>query len=230
MYARRAQHPNGGDAAPVHDAASGDDGRGDMLGEQRRQGEDADQALFRMADEGAAMTAGLGALRDDAIHAAFFQHDGFQHMGRRAQGDNPGIPQQLQIDVIGRPKGKTQGRYALLQQYVQLLLECGGFGGRRWSWRQSQFRAVRRQQLRGAGDVRGIGFGGSGDGQIDGKRPVGERADMGDGLPQRFGVQIAARQSAQPASVRYRRHQLWRARPARHGGLDDRIADTEAFG
>ena len=62
LDARRAQYPSGGDAAPVHDAAAGDDGHPDVLGQQRDQGQDTDQPPFRVADEGTAMATGLGAL------------------------------------------------------------------------------------------------------------------------------------------------------------------------
>ena len=92
LHASRAQHPQGGDAAPIHDAAGGDNGNRDIFGQQRRQGEDAHQALFGVTDEGAAMTARLGPLSDDEIHAAFLQNNRFQHVGGGAQGDDPGIP------------------------------------------------------------------------------------------------------------------------------------------
>ena len=145
LHAGRAQDPNGGNAPSVHDATSSDNGNGDMFSQQRRQGENADQTLLRVTDEGAAMTTGLGPLRDDAIYAAFLQHDGFQHMGGGAQGENPSVPQQIQIHVVRGAKGKAQGRHTRLQQHVQLLLEHRRLGWHRWGRRQSQFSAVWRQ-------------------------------------------------------------------------------------
>ena len=61
LHAGRAQHPRGGDTAPVHDAAGGDDRQPDMLGQQRHQGQDTDQTLFGMADEGSPVPARFGA-------------------------------------------------------------------------------------------------------------------------------------------------------------------------
>ena len=103
-----AESQRGGHAAPIGDAAGGDDRNANRIDDRRQQREQPDQlALGRGLIEAAAMAAGLHALCGDDVRAGGFGRARLRD--RRDIGD-PGDPFRFQaLDEISRVQPHHRG-------------------------------------------------------------------------------------------------------------------------
>jgi hypothetical protein len=74
---------------------------------------------------------GLTALRHYHVHAALFEPQAFAYGGRGAHRDNAGVAEPAQLLLIRNTEGKAEDRYALLEDYLELVVEALLERGRR---------------------------------------------------------------------------------------------------
>ena len=84
----RAERECGSDTAAIHEAARRDHRNIDGIHDLRHQRHRADHARVDVTDEGAAMPAGLGALRANGIGAVRRPRLGFGDVGRAADDED----------------------------------------------------------------------------------------------------------------------------------------------
>ena len=104
LHARRAEHEGRSDPAGIADGAGGDHRHLHRVGDLRNEREAAGLPGQIVAQEDAAMTAGLKALRDHRIDAVLLQPARLLDRRGRAQHEQPAAFTRRSSDASGKPK------------------------------------------------------------------------------------------------------------------------------
>ncbi len=215
-------------ALGIGDAAGGDHRyvqRGDQL---RQQGEGAELGGQVLAEEDAAVAAGLQALGDHQVDAVLLQPEAFGDRCR-AGGDlragGAGALQQVgarQAEVEADQCGPVP-----LQHRGHCRVErLAGGAGRNVGWVDVEFGEQRCEHPVPGVEGRRVGCWRLVTEEIDVVGSVGQRLDGGQLGVQRCRIEHAGRDRTQPAGLAHRRGQQVILRTG-HGCLDDRVLDAE---
>ena len=226
----RAERKGCRDAAPVHDAAGGDERDLYRIGDLRHERHQADRGILEVAEKRAAVPTCLETLRADEIGTGGFARTRFGGGGGSRDHDAAGALEQgngLRIEQIER---KAHHRRFRLQQGIALRAVVFAEAGRERGGIESQLPLERREALRGLGQLRFRGMRGAEHEEIHIERLIGERAYAGDALLDRRRRRHRGAEGAERPGVADRRNQFRRGCAASHGRLDDRIADSDFRG
>lgn len=157
LHCVRSEKHRGGDPASIGDPACRHDRNGNSarhLGGNQR--ESADEGFVDRAEEGAAMTTGIGSGCDYRVHARGFHCDGFVHGRSGAHGDDPALARRCEESSVGGDTHhETRHRRCGFEHRGEL------FGVVRYSdlvWRLGAEFGVERSELFMSSELRSVGW------------------------------------------------------------------------
>ena len=116
------QRQRRGDAAAVHDPARGEHGHRDGVDDLRHEREASDLHLGGRTLEGAAVPAGLPALRNHDVDACSFERPRLSHRRRSPDDRRAG---RLHLGEVRDPEREAEHRHLLLDDHGELLVQRG---------------------------------------------------------------------------------------------------------
>ena len=159
LHAGGAERKRRRDAAPVRDAAGGDNGDLRRVDHLRHQCERPRLLGNIVGQEHAAMAAGLGALGDDGIDAVILEPDRLLHDGRRRYHDAAGRLDAREQRLVRQAEMEAHDfGLQLLDQFAHRRVERGAIGGvDRLSRVEPEFLVIRRKPLLPLSLASGVG-------------------------------------------------------------------------
>ena len=234
LHAFRAEHERRCDSARVGDTSCGDDRRPNLLRDDSDERHRADERVFGLGEERAAMPTRFRARRNDHVDACLVQRESLVRSDSRADRDDPASAAGLQHVVARNTKDEAQRSRCRRDDRLDLLLERRGesIGIVRRAHGELLVEGAQAVHRPGEPFLRHLclGYIVRGHPEVDRERARRCRAKLRGQRRDLARLEVVGSEGAQSTRIGHSRHERDARQSAAKWPLNDRIAKIEHLG